>query len=36
MSDKIVDKVVAVVDLSRYSDICKQLEQQLDVAAVGA
>jgi hypothetical protein len=36
MSDSIVDKVVAVVDLSRYSDICKQLEQQLDVTAVGA
>jgi hypothetical protein len=32
----VVDKVVAVVDLSRYSDICKQLEQQLDVTAVGA
>jgi hypothetical protein len=36
MSDTIVDKVVAVVDLSRYSDICKQLEQSLDVTAVGA
>lgn len=36
MSDTIVDKVVAVVDLSRYSDICNQLEQSLDVTAVGA
>ncbi len=36
MVPEVVDKVVAVVDLSRYSDICKQLEQQLDVTAVGA
>jgi hypothetical protein len=36
MIGEVVDKVVAVVDLSRYSDICKQLEQQLDVTAVGA
>lgn len=33
MAVEVVDKVV---DLSRYSDICKQLEQQLDVTAVGA
>ena len=31
-----VEKIVAVVDLSRYSDICKELEQQLDVTAVAA
>lgn len=36
MGDPIADKVVAVVDLSRYSDIGKQLEQQLGVTAVGA
>ena len=36
MSDPIVDKVVVVIDLSRYSDICKELEQQLDVTAVAA
>jgi class 3 adenylate cyclase len=36
MIDSVVDKVVAVVDLSRYSDICKQLDQQLGVTAVGA
>lgn len=36
MVAEVVDKVVAVVDLSRYSDICKLLEQQLDVTAVGA
>ncbi len=32
----IVEKVVVVIDLSRYSDICKELEQQLDVTAVAA
>jgi class 3 adenylate cyclase len=31
-----IDKVVVVVDLSRYSDICRELEQQLDVTAVAA
>ncbi len=36
MSDPVVDKVVVVVDLSRYSDVCKQLEQQLGVTAIGA
>jgi hypothetical protein len=36
MSNPGVDKAVAVVDLSRYSDICKQLEQHLGVTAVGA
>lgn len=36
MSDSAVPKVVVVVDLSRYSDICKELEQQLDVTAVAA
>jgi class 3 adenylate cyclase len=36
MSDLIVTKVMAVVDLSRYSDICNELEQQLDVTAVAA
>jgi class 3 adenylate cyclase len=36
MSDVVVNKVVAVVDLSRYSDICNELEQQLDVTAVAA
>jgi hypothetical protein len=36
MAEAVVDKVVVVIDLSRYSDICKQLEQQLDVTAVGA
>jgi hypothetical protein len=36
MSEIVVDKVVVVIDLSRYSDICKELEQQLDVTAVAA
>ncbi len=36
MSDLVVDKVMAVIDLSRYSDICNELEQQLDVTAVAA
>jgi class 3 adenylate cyclase len=36
MSDTVVDKVIVVIDLSRYSDICNQLEQQLDVTAVSA
>jgi len=36
MSDTVVDKVIVVIDLSRYSDICKELEQQLDVTAVAA
>ena len=36
MADPVVDKVVVVIDLSRYSDICKELEQQLDVTAVAA
>ena len=36
MNDIVVDKVMAVVDLSRYSDICNELEQQLDVTAVAA
>ncbi len=36
MSDPGVEKVVVVADLSRYSDICKELEQQLDVTAVDA
>src|SRR5580693_5232742 len=36
MSDPGVEKVVVMVELSRYSDICNQLEQQLDVSAVGA
>jgi class 3 adenylate cyclase len=36
MSDTVVDKVIVVIDLSRYSDICRQLEQQLDVTAVAA
>ena len=36
MSDTVVDKVIVVIDLSRYSDICNQLEQQLDVTAVAA
>ncbi len=36
MVAEVVDKVVAVVDLSRYSDIGKQLDQQLGVTAVGA
>lgn len=36
MESSIVEKVVVVIDLSRYSDICKELEQQLDVTAVVA
>jgi class 3 adenylate cyclase len=36
MSDTVVDKVVVVIDLSRYSDICRELEQQLCVTAVTA
>jgi hypothetical protein len=36
MNGQIEEKIVAVVDLSRYSDICKTLEQQLDVTAVAA
>ncbi len=36
MAGTVVDKVVVVIDLSRYSDICKQLEQHLDVTAIGA
>jgi class 3 adenylate cyclase len=36
MAESVVDKVVVVIDLSRYSDVCKELEQQLDVTAVGA
>src|SRR5437773_879549 len=31
MDARPVETVVVVVDLSRYSDICKQLEQQLGV-----
>jgi hypothetical protein len=36
MSGTEVEKVVVVVDLSRYSDICNLLEQQLGTSAVGA
>lgn len=36
MAGEVVNKFVVVVDLSRYSDICKELEQQLDVTAVAA
>lgn len=36
MDTRPVETVVVVVDLSRYSDICKQLEQQLGVEAVAA
>jgi class 3 adenylate cyclase len=36
VSDTVADKVIAVIDLSRYSDICNQLEQQLDVTTVAA
>jgi hypothetical protein len=36
MNANVVDKIVVVIDLSRYSDICKELEQQLDVTAVAA
>jgi class 3 adenylate cyclase len=36
MNDVVVEKIVTVIDLSRYSDICNELEQQLDVTAVAA
>ena len=34
MTSEAVSKVVAVIDLSRYSDICKELEQHLGTGAV--
>ena len=36
MDGEPVNKVVAVIDLSRYSDICKELEQHLGTTAVAS
>ena len=36
MSGATDEKLVTVIDLSRYSDICGELEQQLDANAVAA